>query len=110
MAFQLDGGGATPLIPALGKQRQAVLWIWGQPDVQSEFQYSLGCYTEKYGLKKGGGEKEGGGEREGGGKRRERKNEREKERERERDVYLIWKPGPQDGPTLNIQHWMKAQE
>jgi hypothetical protein len=32
--------------PALGKQRQANFWVRGQPDLQSEFQYSQGC-TEK---------------------------------------------------------------
>jgi hypothetical protein len=41
----------TPLIPALGRQRQADLWVWGQPGLQSEFQDSQG-YTEKPCLKK----------------------------------------------------------
>jgi hypothetical protein len=27
-----------PLIPALGRQRQADFWVWGQPGLQSEFQ------------------------------------------------------------------------
>jgi hypothetical protein len=36
----------TPLIPALGRQRQADFWIRGQPDLQSEFQDSQG-YAEK---------------------------------------------------------------
>jgi hypothetical protein len=40
-----------PLIPALGKQRQADFWVWGQPGLQSEFQDSQG-YIEKPGLKK----------------------------------------------------------
>ena len=35
----------TPLIPALGRQRQD-FWVWGQPGLQSEFQDSQG-YTEK---------------------------------------------------------------
>jgi hypothetical protein len=35
-----------PLIPALGRQRQVDLWVWGQPGLQSEFQDSQG-YTEK---------------------------------------------------------------
>jgi hypothetical protein len=35
-----------PLIPALGKQRQADFWVRGQPGLQSEFQDSQG-YTEK---------------------------------------------------------------
>ena len=40
------------LIPALGKQRQADLWLGGQPGLQSEFQDSQGCcYTEKTYLK-----------------------------------------------------------
>ena len=34
------------LIPALGRQRQANLWVWGQPGLQSEYQDSHG-YTEK---------------------------------------------------------------
>ena len=36
----------TPLIPALGRQKQADLWVRGQPGLQSEFQDSQG-YTEK---------------------------------------------------------------
>jgi hypothetical protein len=47
-----------PLIPALGRQRQADFWVRGQPGLQSEFQDSQG-YTEKPCLekqkKKGGG-------------------------------------------------------
>jgi hypothetical protein len=39
-----------PLIPALGRQRQADFWVRGQPGLQSEFQDSLG-YTEKPCLK-----------------------------------------------------------
>jgi hypothetical protein len=35
-----------PLIPALGRQRQADSWVCGQPGLQSEFQDSQG-YTEK---------------------------------------------------------------
>jgi hypothetical protein len=34
----------TPLIPALGRQRQADFWVRGQPGLQSEFQDSRG-YT-----------------------------------------------------------------
>jgi hypothetical protein len=41
----------TPLIPALGRQRQADFWVQGQPGLQSEFQDSQG-YTEKPCLKK----------------------------------------------------------
>jgi hypothetical protein len=41
----------TPLIPALGRQRQADFWVWGQPVLQSEFQDSQD-YTEKPCLKK----------------------------------------------------------
>jgi hypothetical protein len=37
-----------PLIPTLGRQRQADFWVWGQPGLQSEFQ----GYTEKPCLKK----------------------------------------------------------
>jgi hypothetical protein len=36
----------TPLIPELGRQRQADFWIQGQPGLQDEFQDSQG-YTEK---------------------------------------------------------------
>jgi hypothetical protein len=36
----------TPLIPALGRQRQVDFWVQGQPGLQSEFQDSQG-YTEK---------------------------------------------------------------
>jgi hypothetical protein len=41
----------TPLIPALGRQRQADFWVRGQPDLQSEFLDSQG-YTEKSCLEK----------------------------------------------------------
>jgi hypothetical protein len=41
----------TPLIPALGKQRQADFWVQGQPGLQSEFQDNQG-YTEKPCLEK----------------------------------------------------------
>jgi hypothetical protein len=41
----------TPLIPALGRQRQVDFWVQGQPGLQSEFQYSQG-YTEKPCLEK----------------------------------------------------------
>jgi hypothetical protein len=41
----------TPLIPALGRQRQADFWVRGQPGLQSEFQDSQG-YTEKPCLEK----------------------------------------------------------
>jgi hypothetical protein len=41
----------TPLISALGKQRQADFWVWGQPGLQSEFQDSQD-YTEKPCLEK----------------------------------------------------------
>ena len=41
----------TPLIPALGRQRQGDFWVWGQPGLQSEFQDSQG-YTEKPCLRK----------------------------------------------------------
>ena len=36
----------TPLVPALGRQRQADFLVPGQPGLQSEFQDSQG-YTEK---------------------------------------------------------------
>ena len=48
----------TPLIPALGRQRQADFWVRGQPGLQSEFQDSQG-YTEKSCLKKKKERKEG---------------------------------------------------
>jgi hypothetical protein len=41
----------TPLIPALGRERQANFWVRGQPGLQSEFQDSQD-YTEKSCLKK----------------------------------------------------------
>jgi hypothetical protein len=40
-----------PLIPALGRQRQANFLVPGQPGLQSEFQDNQ-CYTEKPCLKK----------------------------------------------------------
>jgi hypothetical protein len=50
----VEGGWAwwsTPLIPALGRQRQADFWVRGQPRLQSEVQDSQG-YTEKPCLEK----------------------------------------------------------
>jgi hypothetical protein len=41
----------TSLTPALGRQRQADFWVWGQSGLQSEFLDSQG-YTEKPCLKK----------------------------------------------------------
>jgi hypothetical protein len=41
----------TPLIPVLGRQRQADFWVQGQPGLQSEFQDSQG-YTGKPCLEK----------------------------------------------------------
>jgi hypothetical protein len=41
----------TPLIPALGRQRQMDFCVRGQPGLQSELQDSQG-YTEKFCLKK----------------------------------------------------------
>ena len=41
----------TPLIPALGRQRQADFWVQSQPGLQSEFQDRQG-YTEKPCLEK----------------------------------------------------------
>jgi hypothetical protein len=40
-----------PLMPALGRQRQADFWVQGQPGLQSEFQDSQG-YSEKPCLEK----------------------------------------------------------
>jgi hypothetical protein len=43
----------TPLIPALGRQRQADFWVQGQPGLQSEFQDSQGyIYRETLSQKK----------------------------------------------------------
>jgi hypothetical protein len=47
----------TPLIPALGRQRQVDFRVWGQPGLQSEFQDSQG-YTEKPCLEKQTNKKE----------------------------------------------------
>jgi hypothetical protein len=58
----------TPLIPALGRQRQVDFLVRGQPGLQSGFQDSQG-YTEKPCLRK---------------KRERERRERERERERER--------------------------
>jgi hypothetical protein len=41
----------APLIPALGRQRQADFWVLDQPGLRSEFQDSQG-YTEKPCFKK----------------------------------------------------------
>jgi hypothetical protein len=57
----------TPLVPELGRQRQADFLVRGQPGLQSEFQDSQG-YTEKPCLQKGKKEK----------KRKKRKQESHK--------------------------------
>lgn len=36
----------TPWIPALRNQRLWISWVWGRPDLQSEFQYNQN-YTKK---------------------------------------------------------------
>jgi hypothetical protein len=59
----------TPLIPALGRQRQADFWVQGQPGLQSEFQDSHGC-TEKPCLKK---------------------TKKEKERKKKENVFMFYK-------------------
>jgi hypothetical protein len=46
-----------PLIPALGRQRQADFWVQGQPGLQSELQDSQ-SYTEKPCLGGRGGQKQ----------------------------------------------------
>jgi hypothetical protein len=49
-AIRMDVGAGrwchTPLVPAVGRQRQVDFWVRGQPGLQSEFQDSQG-YTEK---------------------------------------------------------------
>jgi hypothetical protein len=49
--FVRAGRGGIPLIPALGRQRQADFGVRGQPGLQSEFQDSQD-YTEKSCLEK----------------------------------------------------------
>jgi hypothetical protein len=56
-----------PLIPALGRQRQADFWVRGQADLQSEFQDSQG-YTEKPCLEK------------------PKKNKKKKRKKKEKDI------------------------
>ena len=64
-----------PLIPALGRQRQADFRVRGQPDLQSEFQDSQG-YTEKPYLEKPKKKKE---------KEEEEEEEKEEEEEEEEE-------------------------
>ena len=73
-----------PLIPALGRQRQADFLVQGQPGLQSEFQDRQG-YTEKPCLKKKERKIERMEGRKGG--RKEGRRERERERERERKTH-----------------------
>ena len=43
------GWWRTPLIPKLRKQRQVdLLWVWGQPDLYSEFQDIPNCIKRLY--------------------------------------------------------------
>ena len=49
--YQAGQWWCMPLIPVLGRQRQADYWVWSQPGLQSEFQESQ-RYTEKPCLKK----------------------------------------------------------
>jgi hypothetical protein len=66
-----------PLIPALGRQRQADFWVRGQPGLQSEFQDSQG-YTEKPCLE------------EPKRKKKKRKKEEEEEEEEELGSIKFW--------------------
>jgi hypothetical protein len=71
--LKIKGAGQwwrTPLIPALGRQRQVDFWIRGQPGLQSEFQVSQG-YTEKPCLEKSKKKKKKG-------RKKERKKEKNK--------------------------------
>jgi hypothetical protein len=66
----------TPLIPALGGQRQADFWVWGQPGLQSEFQDSQ-SYTEKPRLEK----------------QNKKQTNKKKEREKKKTMYFsawVW--------------------
>lgn len=56
------------LIPGFRGQSQVISEVQGQPDLQSEFQNSQGCYIEKTCL----------------GKKKERKKNKDRERERKR--------------------------
>jgi hypothetical protein len=38
----------TSFVPELGRQRQADLWVQGQPGLQSEAQDSQGCIKKPY--------------------------------------------------------------
>jgi hypothetical protein len=73
----------TPLIPALGRQRQADFWVRGQPGLQSEFQDSQG-YTEKPCLEKKRKLKKRKEKKRREEKRREEKRREEKRREKKR--------------------------
>lgn len=42
----------TLLIPKLGRQRSADLWVWGWPNLQNEFYDKQDYYTEKSSLEK----------------------------------------------------------
>ena len=68
----------TPLIPALGRQRQLDFRVQGQPGLQSEFQ-DIRDYTEKPCLKKN-------------------KKDRKKERKKERKMLGA-------APTFAVTRW-----
>jgi cation transport ATPase len=111
----------TPLIPALGRQRQADFWVQGQPRLQSEFQDSQG-YTEKPCLekakikikikKKRRGEERRGEERRGEERREEkrreekRKEKKRKEKKRKEKKRKEKKRKEKKRKMLSIFHWM----
>jgi hypothetical protein len=70
----------TPLIPALGRQRQADFGVRGQPGLQSEFQDSQG-YTEKPCLKKPTKTEK---------KRKEKKRKEKKGKEKKKESCPWW--------------------
>jgi hypothetical protein len=76
----------TPVIPALGRQRQADFWVRGQPSLQSEFQDSQG-YTEKPCLEKP----------------KKKKKKRKKEKAVLNSLYSTGRPWTPASPTLASQ-------
>ena len=71
-----------PLISALGRQRQADFWVWGQSVLQSEFQDSQG-YTEKPCLKKWKKKRKEKKKKER--KKKEKKRKRKKKRKKRKE-------------------------
>jgi hypothetical protein len=76
----------TPLIPALGRQRQADFWVRGQPGLQSELQDKPGLYRETLSQKT-------------------KKQKKKKKRKISSQIGKLWKEKPYDMSLGHRRSW-----